>query len=109
MAVPSQHTQPCRPDESLADNARCLLYGLIPMPEDEPRRIVEKVIALLLVGVWSAVFLGLSFDAVSVSTPQYWAIFTAIVFTLVGKLWDLEVDKYLPGGSKRSNDSRGED
>ena len=109
MAVPNQHTHTCRPDESLADNARCLLYGLIPMPEDKPRRIVEKVIALLLVGVWSTVFLGLSFDAVSVSTPQYWAIFTAIVFTLVGKLWDLEVEKYLPGGSKRSEQSNGED
>ena len=79
------------------------------MPEDEPRRIVEKVIALLLVAVWSAVFLGLSFDAVSVTMPQYWAIFTAIVFTLVGKLWDLEVEKYLPGGSKRSEQSNGED
>ena len=109
MAVPIQHTQPCRPDESLADNARCLLYGLIPMPEDKPRRIVEKVIALLLVAVWSAVFLGLSFDAVNVTTPRDWAIFTAIVFTLVGKLWDLEVEKYLPAGSKRSEQSNGED
>ena len=79
------------------------------MPDDEPRRMVEKVIALLLVVVWSAVFLGLSFDAINVTTPQYWAIFTAIVFTLVGKLWDLEVDKYLPGGSKRSKNSEGED
>jgi len=77
------------------------------MSDDASRRIVEKVIALLLVAVWSAVFLGLSFDAVNVTTPQYWAIFTAVVFTLVGKLWDLEVEKYLPGTNQSTSDDDG--
>ena len=67
------------------------------MPEDQPVRAVEKVVALLLVTVWSLVFLGLSFEAFDATEPRFWGVFSAIVFILVGKLWDLEVQKYLPG------------
>lgn len=73
------------------------------MSEDEPRRIIEKLIALVLVLVWAAVYLGTAFDAVAVHQPQYWGIFSAVVFTLVGKLWDLEVDKFLPGNGGSSS------
>jgi len=92
------HSPPdCHPDESLLDHLRCLPRGLIPMPEDQPVRSVEKVVALLLVTVWSLVFLGLSFEMVNATEPRFWGVFSAIVFILVGKLWDLEVQKYLPG------------
>jgi len=77
------------------------------MSDDGPARILEKAIALLLVVVWAAVFLALTFDAIAATRPEYWAIYTAIVFTLVGKLWDLEVAKYLPTAS--AGDSEGND
>ena len=109
MPAPPNHTpQPrdCRPDESLTDHLRCLPRGLIPMADDDTSRLVEKVIALILVAAWAAVFVGLSFEGVGVVEPRFWGIFTAIVFILVGKLWDLEVRKYLPGTASDSREPR---
>jgi len=104
MAVlPHTHNhRDCRPDESLADHLRCLPRGLIPMPDDHAARLAEKLIALFLIAVWGAVYLGLSFEAVNVVEPRFWGVFTAIVFILVGKLWDLEVQKYLPGNASNA-------
>ena len=81
------------------------------MPEDQPVRAVEKVVALLLVTVWSLVFLGLSFEAFDATEPRFWGVFSAIVFILVGKLWDLEVQKYLPGthATERTDGGTGTD
>lgn len=112
MAVPphTNHTRNCRPDESLADHLRCLPRGLIPMADDHAARLVEKLIALVLVLAWTAVFVGMSFEGVAVVEPRFWGVFTAIIFILVGKLWDLEVQKYLPGNaSEAAEDSQNSD
>ena len=79
------------------------------MADDDTSRLVEKVIALILVTAWAAVFVGLSFEGVGVVEPRFWGIFTAIVFILVGKLWDLEVRKYLPGGAQQPPTRQGDD
>lgn len=102
---PYHHGHACRPDESLSDHLRCLPKGLIPMPDDGTHRVLQKVVALILVVVWAVVFLALTFDAVAATRPEYWALYTAIVFTLVGKLWDLEVAKYLPTNTSGKSDS----
>lgn len=69
------------------------------MPEDHAARVAEKAVALLLVVVWSTVTLAMTFTAIETTVPPHWPYFTAIVFLLVGKLWDLEVQKYLPGSN----------
>jgi hypothetical protein len=104
------HNPPdCHPDESWLDQLRCLPRGMIPMPEDQHVRVVEKLVALLLVTVWSLVFLGLSFEVVNATEPRFWGIFSAIVFLLVGKLWNLEVQKYLPGPNTTERTDGGPD
>jgi len=78
------------------------------MPDDTPTRIVSKLTALALVAAWVAITLALTFNAVAAEAPPYFIYFTALVFLLVGKLWDLEVSKILPsGGSGSSGDSGG--
>jgi len=70
---------------------------LTPMSDDPYSRFVAKLIALLLVLTWSLITILLSLGAVSTSVPPYWLPFTALVFLLVGRLWDIEVSGLLPG------------
>ena len=67
------------------------------MPDDTDRRIVEKGIAMALVIVWSIGTIMMTLTSVETTTPPHWLPFTALVFLLVGRLWDLEVEQYLPG------------
>jgi hypothetical protein len=75
------------------------------MSEDPPVRAVEKLIALVLVLAWTAATLAMTFPVVETVVPPYGMYFTALVFLLVGRLWNLEVDKLLPisGGGDQSD------
>jgi len=77
------------------------------MPADSDRRVAAKFIAVLLVGVWSLITVGVAFDRAVV--PPHWVIFTALIFLLVGRLWDLEVDQLLPGSYGSSNQNQSDD
>ena len=79
------------------------------MEDDEHVRVVQKITGTLLVIAWLVGTLALTIDAVDASIPPYWLPFTAIVFLLIGKLWDLEVEKYIPGGTGGPDGSQGED
>ena len=82
------------------DRARIELYGLgraiIPMPEDNGRK-AAKAVALILVVGWSIIMLGLSFPIIPTVEPPHFYLYTAVVFALVGKLWDVEVKTLLGG------------
>lgn len=65
----------------------------MPYAEDSAGR---KLITLAFVGVWAAITLGLAFESVATIQPPYYGLFTALVFLLVGRLWDIEVDRLLP-------------
>lgn len=99
MATDSNHSR--RPDPSVEYHAlkRCLT----PMPEDAERRVVAKVIALGLVTTWLAVTVAVSFEVAVV--PPHWLPFTALIFLLVGRLWNLEVHQLLPSGGGSGGDS----
>jgi len=71
------------------------------MPDDDTARTLEKLIAALLVGAWTVGTMLMLVDAVPTTTPPFWTPFTALVFLLVGRLWDLEVQKILPTAKKR--------
>lgn len=78
--------------------AQCLARALIPMPEDDERRLAAKAVALALVGVWLAITISLTLEGVDAVRPPFYTPFTALVFLLVGKLWDLEAQSLMPGG-----------
>jgi len=64
------------------------------MPEDNGRK-AAKAVALILVSVWSVITLSLTLEGVAAVSPPFYGVFTAVVFALVGKLWDIEVKQYL--------------
>jgi len=67
------------------------------MPADSAVSLLAKVSAFMLVSAWVVVYVGLSFEMFQVTIPPYFLAFTALVFLLVGKLWDIEAAKLLPG------------
>jgi hypothetical protein len=71
------------------------------MSKDDDVRLVAKLVALMLVATWLAITIALSVEGVDAVAPPYYGLFTALVFLLIGKLWDLEVGDLLPtGGGK---------
>jgi hypothetical protein len=55
-----------------------------------PTRPFEKLLTLVLVGVWATLALGIQ------STPTWLLVsLTAFVFVLVGRLWGVEVNYWL--------------
>jgi hypothetical protein len=80
---------------------KCLAKSVTPMTEDPPARTLEKVIAAVLVATWTVGTMLMTIDAVATTVPPYWMPFTALVFLLIGRLWDLEVQKVLPTSGKR--------
>jgi len=83
------------PPSTARTELKALALCLLPMPEDDERLFVAKVVAGLLVTVWCTITLALTFGVFEASAPPYWWLFTALVFTLVGKLWDFEAGKLL--------------
>lgn len=69
------------------------------MPEDNGRK-AAKAVALLLVLTWCVTTVTLTIESIASVSPPFYGVFTAVTFALVGKLWDLEVQAYLPGGGK---------
>jgi len=66
------------------------------MSDDDETTFVAKLVAAIAVAVWSAITLALTFDAINATAPPFYWAFTAVVFLLVGRLWNLEVEKILP-------------
>lgn len=79
-----------------ATELKCLVNSVTPMSEDPPTRTVEKAIALVLVLAWVGGTTIMTLDAIATTVPPFWMPFTALVFLLVGRLWNLEVEKILP-------------
>jgi len=67
------------------------------MPHDE-NSAVKKAVALILVGAWTILTLLLSLEGIATVTPPYYGVFTAVVFLIIGRLWNIEVDRLLPDG-----------
>jgi len=78
------------------------------MPNDSDRRVLAKFVAASLVVVWLTITVAVSFEHAVV--PPHWLPFTALVFLIVGRLWDIEVQELLPGsyGSTENTDTQQE-
>jgi len=94
----TNHSHNPRMESRAQTEAHCLKRSLTPMPDDDSRRRGEKAIAVVLVAGWTTGTLGMTFNAVSTTPPPFWMPFTALVFLLIGRLWQLEVEQLLPGG-----------
>lgn len=90
MSAENPHCDP-------TDRAKIELHALgrCVMPHDD-NSFGRKIVTLVFVTVWAAVTLGLAFESVAVVTPPYYGLFTAIVFLIVGRQWDIEVERLLP-------------
>lgn len=75
------------------------------MPTDSAVSLLAKVSAFMLVSAWALVIVGLSFEMIETTVPPYFLAFTALVFLLVGKLWDIEAAKLLPGTTGSGSES----
>ena len=71
----------------------CLWRALMPHEDNDA---IPKIIALILVGLWSAITLALTLEGVDAVAPPYYGLFSALVFLLVGRLWNIEVERLLP-------------
>ncbi|QLG62817.1 hypothetical protein [Halorarum salinum] len=68
----------------------------MPKTDTYPGR---KAVAIILVTTWSLMTVAMSLEGVATVTPPFYGAFTALVFLLVGRLWNLEVEEMLPGTS----------
>lgn len=73
----------------------CLWWALMPHEDNDA---IPKIVALILVGLWSAITLSLTLEGVAAVAPPYYGVFTALVFLLVGRLWNIEAERLLPTG-----------
>lgn len=74
---------------------RCLLRALIPMLEDSPGSWFRKLVTLTLLLVWVV----LTMDLTS-TEPDQWVMYalTALLFLIIGRMWDLQLEKFdIPG------------
>jgi len=55
----------------------------------------RKTITILFVVAWAVITLGLTFESLATVRPPFYGVFTAIVFLLVGRMWDIEVEALL--------------
>lgn len=69
----------------------------------------RKVITLVFVVAWSVVTIGLAVENIEVVQPPFYGVFTAIVFLIIGRQWDIEVERLLPTTSQLTNDTEEDD
>lgn len=55
---------------------------------------IRKALTLMLVTVWGIVTIGLTFEGIQTVEPPFYGILTAIVFLIVGRMWDIEVENF---------------
>lgn len=90
-------TQPPTPTDRARIELHCLLRALIPMPDDNGR-LAAKVVAVIFTTAWAAITVALSLEGVETVSPPFYGVFTAVVFLLLGRLWNIEVEQLLPTG-----------
>jgi len=85
-----------QPPTDARTEVKALSHCLVPMPDDDDTTLVAKLIAFMAVAVWLGITIALTIDAINATAPPFYWAFTAVVFLLVGRLWNLEVEKILP-------------
>lgn len=73
--------------------------GRVFMPDvtDSHKKIFRGVISVILVTAWSAGTLLMMVEDVPTTRPEIWTVFTAIIFLMIGRFWDIEVEKLYGG------------
>lgn len=101
---PHSPTQACR---RIAVELYCL--GLVFRFHHRNNHL-RKATTMSLVFVWVAITLGLSFGFVDAVATPYYGVLTALVFAIVGRMWDIEVQTFAAGALQSMQDEQsGED
>lgn len=112
MHRPTPDDARCRFADSFRRRALAELYclGLVFVFHGRNNHL-RKAVTLLLVIVWGAITLGLAFDAVHVTSPPFYGTLTAIVFLILGRLWDIEFTNFAQVGISdgSTDDAEGDD
>jgi len=99
------------PSESLSERLYAELYCLgLAFVFHDGNNHVRKALTLLLFLVWGAVTVGLSFESVGTVQPPFYPVMTGIVFLIIGRMWNIEVNNFagLRLGDERSGDDEEE-
>lgn len=81
-------------DEEIESLGRCL----IPMLDDDSNGVIRKLVTLIFVSGWVVITVLMTLNQVQTVQPQFYGIYTAIVFYILGKNHDLELKKLLGDG-----------
>lgn len=57
----------------------------------------QTIATTILVGAWAIMTILLSVESVASTPPPMYSVFTGVVFLIVGRMWNLEVERLLPG------------
>jgi hypothetical protein len=57
----------------------------------------QTITTTILVGAWAVMTILLSVEAVASTPPPMYGAFSGVVFLIVGRMWNLEVERLLPG------------
>lgn len=82
---------------SIIDDAKLEVRGLWRtfMPHEENNN-TRKAVTLILVLTWSILTIAMAFEDLATVSPPFYGLYTAVIFLIVGRLWNLEVEKLLP-------------
>ena len=81
----------------------CLLNCMIP---NKNNNSLSKLVTLVFVSGWVFITLSMTLENVDAVRPIYYGFYTAIVFLILGRMWDIELDKYVDDISFKDDDSR---
>jgi hypothetical protein len=63
----------------------------------------RKAATIVLVSTWGVVTVGLTFDSLSTAKPPFYIVLTGIVFLIIGRMWDIQINNF--AGVELNNDS----
>ena len=59
-----------------------------------------KLISLVFVTGWVIITIGMTFEDLPTARPIYYGIYTALVFIMIGRIWHIEVEKFISAEKK---------
>jgi len=75
--------------------AKGLKRVFMPDQVDDITKAFRGAIALVIVTSWSIGTIAILLESVETSKPAVWTVLTAIVFLIIGRLWNIQMEKLM--------------